>query len=354
MACQKDLPIADISMFRSEELSRPLIQRTARSLREDLHLPEISNDFFSCVLIQVLVRYNWDNLSYFEPDSYWLQHTDSNMASCLYVGAIPEYSKWRNITCDCLDVLHRQALSVSAAAAGDEAHSFLHLHLARLVILAPMRELFSHANVISADFNTLPHELFNGTRISNMAPAILRTWVLQDRFKARLAVIHAGAMLWHVRRYSCDSFLEPFAIYASAMILCTYSRVTTEQKTVSGAPPSQNEDTSHVRDDCGVSQQDENSPGVMSASKHLRDRRLQQDPTLIILDRPVDDELVQHFIRAGNKMTIILESVPDLCTHEGYKQILGAAASLLEALSSTWVVANSYSTSLRALASSTE
>jgi hypothetical protein len=48
-------------------------------------------------------------------------------------------------------------------------------------------------------------------------------WAIRDQFKARLAIVHAGAMFWHVRRYSTNSFAEPFAIYMSTLVIWAYS-----------------------------------------------------------------------------------------------------------------------------------
>lgn len=47
-------------------------------------------------------------------------------------------------------------------------------------------------------------------------------WAIQDQFKAQLSVIHAGALLWHVRRFSTESFMEPFGIYISTLLLWAY------------------------------------------------------------------------------------------------------------------------------------
>ena len=65
-------------------------------------------------------------------------------------------------------------------------------------------------------------------------------------------------------------------------------------------------------------------------------------PNLIQLDRPIDDELVQHFIRSGNRMQLYLEGVDDLCSPEGPAQVLQEAISILLEQPLAWTISESY------------
>ena len=41
--------------------------------------------------------------------------------------------------------------------------------------------------------------------------------------KARLSVVHAGALLWHMGRCLTGGFLEPFALHMATLVLWAYS-----------------------------------------------------------------------------------------------------------------------------------
>jgi hypothetical protein len=287
-----------------------------------------------------------------------------------YLGAIPEYIKWRNYTCDCLDVLHWGALSLSAKAGGLESPVFLHLHLSRLLILVPIRELLEHsyANVQGdASSNLLPHNLYQPPRPGPRWWRTILTWAHQDRYKARLAVVHAGSVFWHVRRYASYSLMEPFTVFLAALVLWAFasaSRNTDLERQHPGPIATCQTQREEQRID-DMNQQASRSPpdlhrsnddyagSVVSLATSVSSSSLLQGtcfpsiryrrmPNMIQLDRPIDDELVQHFIRSGNRMRLYLEGVDDLCSPEGPAQVLQEAISILLEQPLAWTISESY------------
>jgi hypothetical protein len=53
------------------------------------------------------------------------------------------------------------------------------------------------------------------------------------------------------------------------------------------------------------------------------------EPLWLRLDRPLDDELVQTYIRVGNKMSAQLKGVGDICKHDAPLKILKQGYYLL-------------------------
>jgi hypothetical protein len=53
------------------------------------------------------------------------------------------------------------------------------------------------------------------------------------------------------------------------------------------------------------------------------------EPLWLRLDRPLDDELVQTYIRVGNKMSAHLKGVGDICKHDAPLKILKQGYYLL-------------------------
>jgi hypothetical protein len=72
-------------------------------------------------------------------------------------------------------------------------------------------------------------------------------------------------------------------------------------------------------------------------------------PNIIQLDRPVDDELVQHFIRSGDEMRPYMEGVHDLRSPEGPSQVLREAIGILLEQPVVWTVSESYAEHLESM-----
>jgi len=241
-------------------------------------------------------------------------------------------SRWRNSACDCLDVLHWPANSKVAQLSGSEHHTILHLHLARLIILTPTTHIqtFATESAQALQHSSNPH---NSRRYATARQQVLH-WVLRDRFKARLSIVHCGALYWHVRRYSCDSVLEPHAIYMATLVLWAFC-VSMEISEVVEASTHENED--------------------------------EPEPSFLHLDRPLDDELVQTFVRLGHKMSAYIAKVGNIHSKGAPAKILREGISLLTRDSHnvspgegggdpslaipcyTWGIEESFVTSLRGL-----
>ncbi|KAF2095955.1 putative C2H2 transcription factor [Rhizodiscina lignyota] len=213
----------------------------------------------------------------------------------LWLPGIPMYCNWRNSTCDSLDILHWSASSVIGAASGMEHPTVAHLHLSRVILLIPIEDIQRFACGISG-VRVAPREQISALR------KVVRRWALEDYHKARLAIVHAGCIFWHIRRYSASAFYEPHAVLLAGLSLWAYGMFT---------------DREH-------SEPEATEPSFAEDETSL--------PASINLDRPCDDELIQTFIRRGGKMLAMMSGVGDVCSLEGPKRILEEAIKLLRTL----------------------
>lgn len=250
-------------------------------------------------------------------------------------------SRWRNSACDCLDVLHWSANSRTASRSGSEHHTILLLHLSRLILLAPTKHIQALANTSASQTQTNA----GGENHATARGQVLQ-WVVRDQYKARLCIVHCGALFWHVRRYSCDSVIEPFAIYIATLVLWVFS-VSTQFV---------GQDAIHSYATC-------ETPATTS---HPEDDSV---PSFLHLDRPLDDELVQAFVRIGYKMSGFIMGVgniqgsgaPSKIVQEGLRLLArstqvnsGQAGSSMptsqDANCFTWGIEGPYMESLRQMA----
>ncbi|KAJ5640771.1 hypothetical protein N7528_000396 [Penicillium herquei] len=258
-------------------------------------------------------------------------------------------SNWRNAACDSLDVLNWAANSKAAEICWEEP-TILYLHLSRLMLLAPIAHFQTLARFPSSHTLKWPVISPNQYDYENARNQVLQ-WAIRDQFKARLSVVHAGALLWHVRRFSTDNAIEPFGIYIAVLLLWAYSAST-----------------------CAV----RNSSDPMGADQASRGDRVDLDdsddePLWLRLDRPLDDELVQTYIRVGNKMSAHLKGVGDIGKHDAPLKILKQGYCLLtgkkydkgindninenvpgETKHCTWEIRRSYAATIQFLISATE
>jgi hypothetical protein len=211
----------------------------------------------------------------------------------LWFPTSPTSTKWRNSACDSLDVLHWPANSRIAERSGSEDHIILHLHLARLIILTPAEHIQNLASTMIAAHQN-PGISGNNSRLTTRH-GILQ-WAVRDRYKARLSIIHCGALFWHIRRYSRNSILEPYAIYLATLVLwafCTSMQL----------------------------------PEVLDAI--AQDCESDPEPRFLHVDRPLDDELVQTFVRVGHKMSAYISNVGNILDEGAPTKILKEGISLL-------------------------
>ncbi|OJJ68188.1 hypothetical protein ASPBRDRAFT_47129 [Aspergillus brasiliensis CBS 101740] len=265
-------------------------------------VPDIG-EFSQLLLIHALYHRMWEVGNYFRrPLSFWnptskKQSRHSALPSgSVWLPGIPSYSKWRNSACDCLDILHWAAGSTVTRTAGLEHPTILHLHLARIILLAPFREIRSLATSLAKE------ETRWREREQTLEWHYILRWVKHDQYKARLAVVHAGAMLRHARDFSSRSFHEPDAVFLATLVLWAYGS-------------------------CSI---------PLSDMTHFHEARhgMPEKPLLIHLDRPCDDELAQLFVREGHGMKAVLTGVGDVCAPQGPEETLKAGCQILAGLSS--------------------
>ncbi|KAJ5177863.1 uncharacterized protein N7500_000562 [Penicillium coprophilum] len=276
-------------------------------------------EFSHILLIHALYHRMWEVGDYFRrPLSFW--NPTAKKQSCetaipkgsVWLPGIPSYSKWRNSACDCLDILHWTASSTIAKAAGFEHPTILHLHAARILLLAPFREIRSLATSLATEKQRW------SKRHQSLEWQYIWRWMKHDQYKARLSIIHAGVTLWHVRRYSTNAFHEPVAVFIAVLTLWAYGS-------------------------CHASSSHESSPHSQARAEPLH------EPRFVHLDRPCDDELVQLFVREGHAMRGNVTGVGDICGLEGPERMLRVGCEIISGLTA-WSVSKKFAAILTRLA----
>jgi hypothetical protein len=235
------------------------------------------------------------------------------------------------------------------------------------VILVPVQEVLQQIQALSRPNSSylLPHTLYNIPKNNANCQQSILTWAGKDRYKARLAVIHAGAVFWHIRRYSSDSLIQPFALFLATLALWAFGSASNKMMPgLQGVPSSEAESQSpnaNARDktwpendaeNCETPSTSDTSGGASTSTvpsqnyPHSRARRM---PNQMQLDRPMDDELVQYFIQFGGEMRLYLEGVEDLCSDQGPSEILQEAVAILRERPTIWTISESYATYLDAI-----
>ncbi|KAH7360640.1 C2H2 transcription factor-like protein [Rhexocercosporidium sp. MPI-PUGE-AT-0058] len=292
------------------------------SLHETIQLAYIekrlqssTGEFSRILCVHALFHRTWEVEKYFkQPLTLWTPTAEKqdvkNIESSLpiWLPGNPTYSKWRNSACDCLDILHWHANSVIGAASGMEHPTVLHLHLARVILLTPIQQILDLTRLLT-DTSAPPNE----PQVTSLRKHIQR-WALDDQHKARLAIIHAGVLFWHVRRYSSDAFHEPSSVLLGALSLWAYGTFAPH------APPKRIEIN--------------NTTSPVSAPQDFDEdvEATSVFPTSIQLDRPADDELVQLFVKRGQSMRANITGVGNLCSAKGPLRVLNEGQNLLKGL----------------------
>ncbi|KAL4919724.1 fungal-specific transcription factor domain-containing protein [Aspergillus aurantiobrunneus] len=277
-------------------------------------VPEIS-ELSHILLIHALYHRMWEVGEYFRrPLSFWNPTAKKQSrklaipSGSVWLPGIPSYSKWRNSACDCLDILHWTANGTIAKANGHEHPTILHLHTARIILLAPFREIRLLVNLLATQ------NVNWEDRQQVIEWHYVLRWIKHDQYKARLAVIHAGSVLYHVRKYSTNAFHEPVAIYLAILTLWAYGLCYKQ------ASP----DLATTRRDPSIG------------------------PSIINLDQPCSDDLVQSFVREGQMMKGTLTNVGDICAPHGPEQILRVGCDTLSGLH-PWGIAKEFMVTLMRL-----
>lgn len=233
--------------------------------------------------------------------------------------ALPILSKWRNSACDCLDILHWNANGIIAGAGGWEHPAVFHLHLSRLLLLSPTDHLHLLATMASSKLRGLNVDNMRVTK----ARSVILQWAIRDQYKARLSVIHAGALFWHVQRYSSSGFLEPFGIFIATLVLWAYStsvQLADEHKVRGCDALTPSISPSPMRQ---ASAQRMSPPGTEPEDED------EAEPSFFHLDRPCDDEMVQNFVRLGYKMAGHMARVGNIFGDGAPRKILRLGLSTL-------------------------
>jgi hypothetical protein len=265
-------------------------------------------------------RYLSDPLSHWEPVAS-RQNSSEVLPGSVWLPGNKTFTRWQNSTCDALDVLRWQANSTIALANGFEHPTVLHLHIARIVCLVPYAQILNLARILAAD-NASDRKLLKDPSTQRDVVSIQR-WAAEHQYKARLSVIHAGAILWHLRRFSTDAFYEAPAITLATLTLWAFGIFTHKH-----GPSRHTNATSRSersRHNMVETRPVENeTSGIDGGSEDVNGDSDDDisSPDSILLDRPADDELVQQFIRRGGLMEARLSGVGDLFAPKGPESIL--------------------------------
>ena len=303
-----------------KSLATPSIQRALDSLYIEKSMPNLG-EFSQIIVLHAVFEETWKVSSFYErPMSLWIPSATRAAIpapSEARIASNPTYSKWRNAACDCFDVLHWYANSKIAQASGVEHPTVIQLHLARVVLLAPCASLRALANFLSSRPNFSRAEM--PSEIQAAEKDIIH-WVCSDYHKARLSMIHAGMVFWHVRRYSRRAFYEPNAVYLATLAVWAYGLFAARSSMNSNLPS-------------------RSRSGTSSPTNEQNDDDM---PSFVRLDRPCDDELVQWYIRYGSpeRMTASITRVGNVCSSKGPTRMLREGASILTQLGKIWSIAN--------------
>jgi hypothetical protein len=268
------------------------------------------------------------------PRDYPDHSQSSEQSPNKFLPAITTFSRWRNATCDALDVIHWEANARVARQKGAEHPTILHLHLSRIIILTPYSHIRALAWSIASRADLALSEVPGTASDANAAQQAVIEWAQRDEHKARLAVLHAGSLFWHARRYSITAFYEPAAVFLATLVLWAYSSYTALASRIE----------SHVQDNSPIRATDhslnDQSQLPLQRSDSPTSSMIQSasDSTFILLDRPNDDEMVQLFVRAGHpsRMRAYMAGVGNLCSANGPIKICSEGKRVIEGTGSVW------------------
>lgn len=306
-------------------LSATSLNEALQELYIDKRLPKERGEFARIIIIHGLFQRTWEVERYYrDPLSHWVPTAKKQSSRDILpeepisLSSIPTVAKWQNSVCDCIDILHWQANATIGQASGLEHPTVAFLHLSRVVLLSPVNIIVTYAKAIIGKVDST-------TPDSRESKEIIRRWAIQGQYKARLAAIHAGVVLWHVRRYSIDGFYEGPAVGLAALMLWAFGQF---------APRPTSQDQSNSTKKQAMSSNGDDSQNETSDDSACE---------IILLDRPTDDELVQQFIRRGNTMQAHITGVGDLYGPEGPQRVLIEGCKLLQSLkcwpnADTWLV----------------
>lgn len=305
-------------------IKQPTIEKALRVLYVEKRLLKNTGDFARVLLIHGLYCQTWDvgnllsrPLLRWTPSSRKGDAESHDLTGPAWLPQIPLYNQWRNAACDCLDVLHWIANS-DIAKAGTENSTVLHLHFARIVLLAPYQATQRMAELLISE------DIRDGDAAERFRRECqqVHKWITDDQFKARLALVHCGIFFWHVRRYSLDAFYEPTKVFLVTLVVWAYGSLCPPQQPSTSLRGSNNNNNSRPRED-------EDWSCDLDEISSIR------------LDRPCDDELVQLFIKRGRSMQATIMGVGNITGTNGPFRMLKEGRKLLSTLDK-WPIRNRY------------
>ncbi|KAF2156950.1 hypothetical protein K461DRAFT_7805 [Myriangium duriaei CBS 260.36] len=323
--CQEVLWEAESALqwqhVKSYSVPMPSLNSATHSVYIEKRVESTMGEFSRILLIHALYSASWSIQTHLSnPMSHWTPratkldlNTLPSFREPIFLPSEPSYFRWRNATCDCLDILHWRANSVTGASSGVEHPTLLHLHLARIILLTPFREICNLAFGLSGmTMNVTTHPQSSPAELAANR-ALVRRWAEQDQPKARLAMYHAGVLFWHIRLYSAKGAYEPTAVLLAALALWAFGTFAPKHP-MSAAPAS--------------SPLAQLAPGITPDG----DDDASAFPTSINIDRPADDEIVQMYIRQGDRMQALIVGVGDIRSPMGPQRVLLEGAKLVSSL----------------------
>jgi hypothetical protein len=312
------------SMIRDQAPCASLPQ-TLQHLYVDKRISLEQGEFARIVIIHGLFHRTWeveryfsDPLSHWEPTAKPQASSEVLPSSPVWPPSNPTVTKFQNSLCDCLDILHWQANATLMQAGSMEHPTVGFLHISRVVMLAPIESIVRLAEGLT-ELRQLTIETVAKDKL------LVKRWAIQGQYKARLAAVHAGALLWHLRQYPIDGFYEAPAIGLAALTLWALGTYSVQQLNGQNAPnPAREVSTANAASSSASTTEEGSAPcGI------------------ILLDRPTDDELVQQFIKHGHTMRAYIGGVVDLYGPNGPDKVLHVASKLLES-SKCWGVSEAW------------
>ncbi|TIA07829.1 hypothetical protein D6C80_09567 [Aureobasidium pullulans] len=307
------------SQLMQEDKDGPDLLTALDTLYMSKIVPASFGEFSRVLLIYGLYRRLWEVESYYSQVlSHWRPGNQQGPgAGCLpsrpiWPPSLVVFKQWQNLTCDSLDVLHWTANATIGEASGFEHTTVLHLHLARVTLLTPIREIANLARYLAGEKGSKTESEITADRQA------VQRWAFQHQYKARLASIHAGVVFWHVRRFSANAFYEPTAVAHAALVLWAFSAFSSK----TAAPV----DSSSTRESYSTSR------GATAPAENDSSDSESSSDTIILLDRPADDEIVQEFVTNGPRMRANMTGVGDLYGEKGPERVLREGSKILKTL----------------------
>ncbi|KAI5275491.1 hypothetical protein E4T47_01587 [Aureobasidium subglaciale] len=294
------------------------LSRLLQSLYQQQPLVQELGDFAQTVAVHAVCRRTLEIGSHILDPLSGLdagqQQPGDSVRDIYWLPSDPEYQKWRNKALDCLDSLHWGTHAVIARLQGLEPPVVLHLHMSRLILLVPYQDVYDLICEVHGDDTSLVQVGNSRSRREDLVAKIW-LWISKDHYKSRLAIVHAGAMFWYIRHHGTGNVLEPTSLFMASIILWAYGSFVPLLQATS----------------------DDDHPAVPRA-----DADEEYDPTMIQIDRPCDDELIQIFIRRGNSMQPHMLAVGNICQPGGALGVLKVGAKLIKNRCAAWPISKAY------------